>query len=180
MLLECNRCCLLIVDVQERPMPSMADANLVIDNATVLIRAAQRLTVPIMLSRQDPEGLGDLVQPVREAAGDSRVFDKAEFSCFANEIMRKAIRDQGRDQFVFSGVETHVSVLQSALQLAREGYQVAVVEDATSSRRARSHEVAIRRLAQHSIDVVTTEMVVFEWLRQNDGEAFMELASLVR
>ena len=180
MLLERNRSCLLIVDVQERPMPSMADANLVIDNATVLIRAAQRLTVPIMLSRQDPEGLGDLVQPVREAAGDARVFDKTEFSCFANETMRKAIREQGCDQFVLSGVETHVAVLQSALELVCEGYLVAVVEDATSSRRARSHDVAVRRLMQHGIDVATTEMVAFEWLRQTGGEAFEELASLIR
>jgi nicotinamidase-related amidase len=180
MLLACDRSCLLIVDAQERLMPAMADANMVIDNAIVLIRAAQRLNVPILLSRQYPKGLGDTVEPIREAVGDSRIFDKIEFSCFANQEMRKAMQELGRDQFVVAGVEAHVCVLQTAMDLAGEGYQVAIVNDATSSRRQESQDVAMLRMAKDGIDPVTTEMVLFEWLREAGGEEFKELSSLIR
>jgi len=161
-------------------MPAMADPNLVIDNAVVLIRAAHRLGVPVMVSRQYPKGLGDIVGPLREIAGNAALMDKVEFSCFANADMRKVLRESGRDQFILAGVEAHVCVLQTALDLVREGYQVAVVEDATSSRRHTSHDVALRRAAQGGIEPVTTEMVVFEWLRHAGHEAFKDLSALIR
>ncbi len=180
MLLDGARSCLLVVDVQERLMPAMADGEKAAGNIVTLLRAAQRLVVPVILSRQYPKGLGDIIDPVRDAAGDAPTYDKVEFSCFANHDLRKALGELSRDQFVLVGVESHVCVLQSALDLVGEGYQVAVVNDATASRQPASHTTAMARLAQHGADIVTTEMVIFEWLRQAGGEAFKELSSLIR
>lgn len=161
-------------------MPAMDDGEQVVQNTITLLRAAQRLTVPIVMSRQYPKGLGDVTALVQEAAGDAPVFDKVEFSCFANQDMRKALGALNRDQFILAGVEAHVCVLQTALELAGEGYQVAVVEDATTSRRPASHASAMERMARRGVDIVTMEMVIFEWLRVAGDEAFKELSSLVR
>ncbi len=180
MLLDHTRSALLIIDVQDRLMPAMADRDEVVDNTVVLMRAAHRMVVPIILSRQYPKGLGDVVEPVRDAAGDAPVYDKLTFSCFADEALRAALLDLGCDQFVLAGVETHVCVLQSADDLIGEGYQIAVVADAVSSRCPSSKATALTRLAQHGADIVTTEMVLFEWLREAGGEAFKELSSLIR
>ncbi|MEM7123980.1 MAG: hydrolase [Pseudomonadota bacterium] len=180
MLLDQTRSALLIIDVQDRLMPAMADRDDVVANIVILMRAAHRMAVPILLSRQYPKGLGDVVEPVRDAAGDALVYDKLAFSCFADESLRHAMRDMGRDQFVVAGVEAHVCVLQSAADLISEGYQTAVVADAVSSRRAASKQTALARLAQHNADIVTAEMVLFEWLREAGGEAFKELSALIR
>ena len=180
MLLEAGRCALLLIDLQERLMPAIAGGERILARADILLRCARRLEVPVLATRQYPKGLGGLVPPVAGSLSEGECLDKTAFSAFAEPVVRSALRAMGRDQFVLAGVEAHVCVLQSALDLRAEGYDVAVVADAVASRAAESHALALERLRGHGVEVVSVEMVLFEWLQKAGTEAFRELSPLIR
>lgn len=184
MRLERSRAQLLIVDVQERLLPAMAEPDRVLAGCERLIRAARRLDIPITLSEQYPKGLGPTVAPLREAVGAAGlVLEKVEFSCRRNATIARelgAMRSGGRDQTVVCGIEAHVCVTQTVLDLLADGAPVAVVADAVGSRRPASAELALRRLAAAGADIVDTEMVIFEWLDRAGTPEFKELQGLVK
>jgi isochorismate hydrolase len=180
MLMERDRSCLLIVDVQERLAPAMADPASVIANARILIQAAARLGVPVLVSEQYPRGLGPTVPELRALVSDSTRISKLSFSCAADHGLQQRIKDTSRPLLVICGLEAHVCVLQSALGFQQAGLKVFVVADAVSSRAAANRETALRRLAANGVELVTTEMVVFEWLGQAGTPEFKELSRLIK
>ena len=180
MLIECRRSALLLIDVQERLIPAMDGAVRVIEHASILVRAARRLGIPVIATRQYPKGLGDIVAPLKAELGEAPVHDKLAFSAFADETIRAALRELGRDQFVVAGVEGHVCVLQTVLDLLTEGYGVAAVADAIASRRPDNRSFALDRMARHGTEIVSTEMVLFEWLEKAGTDEFRELSALIR
>jgi len=180
MLIERDRSCLLVVDVQERLAPAMADAATVIRNAAVLMQAAARLGVPILVSEQYPQGLGRTVSELRSLAQDSAFFSKIDFSCADDPALSERIGKTDREQVVICGIEAHVCVLQSALGLQRQERECFVVADAVSSRAPVSRDTALQRLGDNGVELVTTEMVVFEWLGKAGTPEFKELSRLIR
>lgn len=180
MLLNRTRSILLVIDVQERLAPSMADSAQTIRNCGILMRSAARLGVPVIVSRQYPKGLGPTVPELAPLAGPDAVFDKVHFSCAADAGIQARIEALARDQIVVSGIETHICVMQTALGLVERGFGVSVVGDATCSRRTADRDLAFRRFAQSGVDLVSTEMVVFEWLEQAGTPEFKELQALVK
>jgi nicotinamidase-related amidase len=183
MLLRAERGFLGVVDVQDRLAPAMATGEAAIARCGILMRAAARLGVPILVSEQYPKGLGRTVPTLAELVAPDAVVEKIHFSC-ADEpdwIARvEALGDAGRDQAVLCGIEAHVCVLQTALGLREKGYRVAVAADAVSSRRAEDAGLALARMQQAGITVVSTEMVVFEWLRRAGSAEFKELSALIK
>lgn len=178
MLLEASRSSLLVVDVQTRLLPAMTDPELVVRNGTILLAAASQLQVPALVSEQYPQGLGPTV-PDLIVAGVP-ILPKMTFSCAADQAIAAAVRASGREQLVIAGIEAHVCVLQTALDFRAAGRQVYVVADAVSSRRPESKAVALDRLRQAGVAVVTTEMVVFEWLHRAGSDAFRALSKLIK
>src|SRR5215468_4771447 len=120
MLIERERSCLLVVDVQERLAPVMSDAAMVIRQASILMQAAARLSVPVLVSEQYPQGLGRTVPELRAQAPESAFFSKISFSCSADPALGDRIGKTGRDQIVICGIEAHVCVLQTALGLQQQ------------------------------------------------------------
>ncbi|MCH8504455.1 MAG: hydrolase [Ectothiorhodospiraceae bacterium] len=172
MLMNAGSSCLLVVDVQERLTPAIHEGERVVDNAGWLIKVAREVDVPVRLTEQYPKGLGPTVPAVRSLVLDEELLEKIHFSSMASDHIRRELATLGRRQIVIAGTEAHVCVLQTSLGLLKEGYEVFVVADAVSSRRAADVELALQRLAQHGAQGVSREMVAFEWLGRADTEVF--------
>jgi nicotinamidase-related amidase len=180
MLLERAKSQVLLVDMQERLVPAIAGAAELIAACRVLLQAAAGLGLPLTVSEQYPKGLGPTVEALADLAPPARRFAKLEFSCCANPGLREQLSQAGRGQVVLAGVEAHVCVLQTALELLDAGYAVHVVTDAVASRRAESRAVALDRLARAGATPVTVEMVLFEWLRSAAAPEFRAISALIR
>ena len=180
MLIDVDLSCLLVVDIQSRLASAIHGCERVIANSGILMRAAARLGVPVLVSEQYPKGLGATVaelDPVMPAGG---VLEKVHFSCMADADYAERMHGNGRGQAVVAGIEAHVCVLQTCMELLDEGYAVFVVADATSSRTPENATAALDRLACAGAQVVSTEMVVFEWLRLAGTPEFKELSALIK
>lgn len=180
MLIERDKSCLLVVDIQEKLAPAVADPAAVIRNSAILMKAAVRLGVPTILSEQYPQGLGPTVPELRELAPNSARLSKISFSCAGDPGLSERVRQTGKSQLVICGMETHVCVLQTALGYSSHRYGTFVVADAVSSRAPANREMGLRRMAENGIELVTTEMVVFEWLAKAGTAEFKELSRLIK
>jgi nicotinamidase-related amidase len=180
MILDAKNSSLLIVDVQQNLAPVMADPRQVYRNCAILLRAAERLAIPVAISEQYPKGLGATVGELMELAPEGAQVEKMHFSCAAAPAVRDRLAGFGRDQVVIAGIEAHVCVLQSALGLKEAGFQVAVVADACSSRDPANHRAAMERMAHNGVEVVTTEMAVFEWMHCAGTPEFKEISKLIK
>jgi len=152
---------LLIVDFQARLMPAIPGGAALVANARRLLDAAAMFGVPVLFTEQNAGGLGPTL-PGLAAEADGRVVHKMNFDACRTAGFIERIGD--RPDLVVAGCETHVCVLQTVLGLIAAGRWVYLVRDAVGSRRAESKETALQRMARHGAEIVTTEMVVFEWL----------------
>ena len=180
MLIDRNRSFLLLVDVQDRLLPAMAEPEILLRNAAILLKAAARLGVPVLASEQYPSGLGHTVPELASLLPAGAVMEKVAFSCLGEAGPTDRITSFGRKQAVICGIEAHVCVLQTAMDLAAKAYEPFVVRDAVSSRAALSVDTALARFQKTGIEVVTTEMVVFEWLARAGTDEFKEVSRLIR
>lgn len=174
---------LVVVDVQERLFPAM-DADHreeVMRNIKVLTTAARRLHLPILVTEQYPKGLGHTLRELKETLGpDVQPIEKVAFSCLQAEGLPARLKATGTRQVVLAGIEAHVCVLMSALDLLAQGYSVHVAADAVTSRTQANWRLATDQLRQAGAVVTATESVLFQLLNQADTDDFRELARLIR
>jgi nicotinamidase-related amidase len=183
MTLDRERTALVVIDVQDRLFPAM-DADHreeVMRNIKVLTATARRLQLGTLVTEQYPKGLGHTLQEVKDAlpAGVQPV-EKVAFSCLGVDAFRSRLTAAGARQLLLVGIEAHVCVLMSALDLLAEGYAVHIVADAVTSRTQANWRLAMAQLRQAGAVVTTTETVLFQLLRQADTDDFRELARLIR
>jgi len=180
MILDRTLSQLLVVDVQDKLLPAMHEGERMVERCAVLMQAAQRLNIPITVSEQYRKGLGATVARLDNIKGDAAVMEKMHFSCAADPAMAARVKGLGRSQVVVCGIESHVCVMQSALGFKTMGFDVFVVADAVTSRKAESVATAESRLRHAGIAVVNTEMAVFEWLHVAGTPEFKELSKLIK
>lgn len=180
MLMESAAACLMIVDVQKRLLGVMDAQRQVVSGCSLMMKAAAVLDVPVVVTEQYPEGLGRTIEPLAELAPEDAFFSKLHFSCAGNTAIRGKIESLAPRQIVIGGIEAHVCVLQTALAFSAAGYDCFVAADATSSRTATNHAAAMARLREAGIGIVTSEMVVFEWLGRAGTPQFKELSGLLK
>jgi nicotinamidase-related amidase len=174
-LLNVANSILVVIDFQQRLMPAIHDGPRIAANARRLVDAARLLAVPVLMTEQNPAGLGSTVP---ELAGSGPVVAKMSFdACAAPDFLEALAGDR---ELVICGCEAHVCVGQTVLSLLGFRRRVTVVQDAIGSRLEESKEVAIRRMERHGAEIVTTEMVVFEWLRTAEHPQFRAAAKLIR
>jgi len=202
MLLELEESQLVLIDYQARLMPAMHEGALAIANARRLSQLAVLLEVPQFYTEQNPSGLGatvaDLLEPLRTAR--AQCLPKMQFSAVEEglgELLRPPVRApqgnarslpkhlqkppaQSRGSIVLAGCEAHICLLQTALDLAEDEFDVWVVTDACSSRTERNRDAAFDRLAGAGVELLTTEMVAFEWLRTAEHPVFREAQALIK
>jgi nicotinamidase-related amidase len=175
-----TRAQLLVIDLQERLMPHIDGAGAVIEQTVRMIRAARELRLPISLSEQNAKALGATVSPVFEAVGDAPRIAKVHFSLCGCKEAQARITSLMRPQVLLCGVEAHVCVQQTALDLLGDQMQPIVLADAVSSRRPLDREVALERMRSAGVVVTTVESVVFELLERCDTELFRRVLPLVK
>lgn len=176
-LLDAANAHLLLIDFQTRLMPAIHDGGAVVENAGRLLRAGRRLGVTASFTEQNPGKLGGTVAEVAPEAGEP-VLSKMTFdACRAREAHWKLGPD---GTLVVAGCETHVCVLQTVLALLARGRRVCVVADAVGSRMVQNRDRALDRMERHGAEIVTTEMVIFEWLETAEHPAFREIVALIR
>jgi nicotinamidase-related amidase len=180
MLLDHRRSLLFVVDIQSRLAPAIAGAEAAIARARILLAAAARLEVPIVVSEQYPEGLGHTDERLLPLPEGACILPKLAFSAARDAAISSHLAGLGRRQIVLVGMETHVCVLQTALGLKEAGYEVAVVADAVGSRLPERRALGLERLRAHGVDIVDSEMVVFEWLGEAGTPMFRELIRLIK
>ena len=174
MLMDSAKSSLLIVDVQERLLPAIADGQDVLRNCIWLAGVARRLKVPVVVSEQYPAGLGPTAAPLLAALEDARFVEKSRFACVADGC-RPVTEVDARRQVVVAGTEAHVCVMQTVLELRWQGKEVFLVEDAVGSRKPGDKAASLARMRAHGVEVVTREMVAFEWLKRSATEVFREV-----
>ncbi len=202
MLLDADECQLVLVDYQTRLMPAMLDAGAVIANAVRLAKLASLVRVPAFLTEQNPSGLGPTLPEILAACSPApRVLAKMQFSAVEEGLgewlrptpkpvqgnarslpkhLQKPVAGPERGTVVLAGCEAHVCLLQTALNLLEDEFEVWVVTDACSSRSERNRDAAFDRLAGAGVELVTTEMVAFEWIRSAEHPDFKAMQALIK
>jgi nicotinamidase-related amidase len=180
MRIEAARSLLFIVDIQEKLAPAIHDGAAAIANNARLLQAAAHFGLPVFISEQYVRGLGATVAELQPWTVNARIFEKIHFGATREPGILDAVRATGRRQIILTGMEAHVCVLQTALGLLEAGFDVCLVADATSSRTPANRQLAFDRLRQAGAHIVSTEMVLFEWLDRAGTADFRALLPLIK
>lgn len=180
MLIRREKSLLLVVDIQEKLAPAISESQAAVANNIRLLTGARQLGVPSFVSEQYVRGLGPSLAEIRDAAVAARFFEKMHFSCTGEPGIIELLRASGRQQVVLTGMEAHVCVLQTAFGLIEAGFSVFLVADATSSRSPESRTAAIERMRAGGVHIVTSEMVLFEWLEEAGTDDFRAILPLIK
>lgn len=172
MLLNREKSIVTVVDVQARLLPGVFEHERLVNNCKWLVRLAHLVGVPVIGSEQYPEGLGHTEDSLRELVGEANLYGKTLFSCIDDSGFEAAFNAHGRQQVVLCGMESHACVVQSVLRMLDKGLDVFVVADAVSARNPSDTEIALRRIDRAGAQLVTREMVGFEWLRGSGAAEF--------
>lgn len=182
-LVHRTRAVLAIVDIQERLLGALAEdrRTAVVERALIAVDTALVLGVPVLVSEQYPKGLGPTAAPIRQHLGDAFApIEKLAFSCGRSPEFRQALERTGRREVILCGVETHVCVLQTALDLVHENYQVFIAADAVASRRDVDRDTALALLRQAGVTIGTTEMFAFQMLECAGTDEFRKISKIVK
>ena len=180
--LDADRACVLVIDVQEKLLPLVRDHDNIVSATRKLLTAAPIFELPVIVTEQYPRGIGHTVDGLASHLESSRatVVEKSAFSAWAEPAVREAILNLDRPQVILTGIETHVCVQQTALDLASRDYDVYVCADAVGSRGRSDHEQALERMRQEGIWVTTVESVFFELCGRCDAPRFKPMLEIIK
>lgn len=179
-MLNPEEAALVLVDFQGRLAEIVDLSELVVPNLIRLVKGCQTLEMPILATLQVPEKLGPIIPELGEALGDQQIINKAAFSALREPGFMLALRESGRKQFLLTGIEAHVCVLQTGLDLLDADYQVHVLSDGVFSRTAENHDLALQRLHDAGATVSSVEIALFELIRTSRHPAFRTISKLVK
>lgn len=180
--LERDKALLVVIDVQEKLCLAMDDnvrAKLV-KNTGILLEAATELQIPVLVTEQYVKGLGSTLPELKEKAGNAACFEKMTFSCCGSSEFVAAVKASGRSQVVITGMETHVCVLQTVIELRDAGLEVHLVKDAVMSRSKQNWQTAVDAMTLAGAVPTCTESVLFQLLKAAGTDEFRKLSKLVR
>ena len=172
----------LVVDIQQKLAPHLTHVAIMVENATRVLKGALLFNVPITIAEQYPKGLGHSVDELKPFINDN-VITKESFSCFGEAAIVSKLKQyqlQGKSTLIVLGCEAHVCVLQTVLDALAANFNVIVVSDAVSSRKASDIDLAKTRLEKCGVTYVSTEMLLFEWTQTKNNPHFKEISRLVK
>ena len=171
---------LMVIDIQTKLAPSVDNAEGVVANTTKLLNVADALDVPILATEQYPKGLGPTIDQLVPLIPTGAIIEKEHFCSTSDPICAARLDDLARRQVVLTGMEAHICVLQTALDLKSRNYAPIIVADAVSSRAVANYQAALDRARHEGVDIATTEMVVYEWLEKANTDAFRAVLPLIK
>ena len=176
-----SKAILVVMDVQERMMPAIDNADARIDKITRLVRGCVELRVPVLVTEQYSKGLGPTVAPIREALGEKyNPLEKMTFSAAKDLDFMQAYDASGKHHLLICGVEAHVCVYQTARDLFNLGWTVEVIGDATGSRTEQDRRMAFIRMGRHGVDISSVEMALFDMMESAEAEEFRSVAAIIK
>jgi nicotinamidase-related amidase len=178
-LLSRDNAIVIVIDVQPPFLRAIEGADSLARSINILLSGSARLGVPIIATLQNENKLGGLAEEIGIPTG-CKAIKKTSFSCAGNEAIVSAIETSGRAQVMLCGVEAHICVVQTALDLVHRGYQVHVVADAVSSRQDQHRELALRRMERAGVILTTVESALYEMLGSSDAVEFRSILQLVK
>ncbi len=171
----------LIVDYQERLVPVMWNSKVLLQNSELLVKGLKALGIPMVISQQYTKGIGMTVPAIAEAAGEEfTYYDKLTFSCAEDNTILQRVLETGRKNIVLCGIEAHICVLQTAIDLLAKGFHVILVEDCISSRKENDRRIAVQRAAAEGAVITTYESLLFELTRVAKTEVFKKISNLIK
>jgi len=179
-LLQKEKSALLIIDIQEKILPVIWESQRVIDNTLKLINGFNILNVPVYYTEQYAKGLGHTELKIKSALENIQPINKMTFSCCGNDNLLIDLKQNSIENIVVCGVESHVCVLQSALDLIANGFHVHIASDAVSSRRKFDFEIALRRMEKNGAHISLTESILFEMLNVCGTDEFKMISKIIK
>ncbi len=179
-LLDREDTLLVVVDIQERLAAVMEQKDRVVANCLHLIEAAKLLGIPLVVTEQYPKGLGPTVPEIRDAVPSYAPLEKIDFSCCGEQSFSDRISQSGRRKLIVCGMETHVCVLQTVLDLLRQGYIVHVVDDAVCSRKNENYRTALELMRSAGAIISCTETVLFQLLKKAGTDEFKTISKRIK
>ena len=170
----------MVVDFQEKLMPVMACAEDLETRTNILIKGLKVLDIPVFMTQQYTKGIGMTIPSIRQSMETEEYFDKTAFSCFDDEAIRSRIESTGRKNVIICGIEAHICVLQTCMDLKAAGYVPVLVTDCISSRKLSDKEIALLRAQSEGIILTTSEAVLFELTRKAGTPVFKEISRLIK
>ncbi len=176
-----DNCVCVIVDMQQKLLPAMSDPAGVLDRTMMLVKGMKELQVPLLVTEQYPQGLGNTVAELADLFDDSdRIIAKTSFSCFGEEQFTGALDIESRPVMIIAGIESHVCVAQTALDAVNSGYRVFIAADAVCSRKPSDRETALAQLRHAGCTIASSEAILFMLLRSARHPSFKVISKLVR
>ncbi len=169
-----------LVDVQERLFPHIGNKEILEKNLLTLVKGLKVLNVPFIVNEQYKKGIGETIPSLKELVETYSSYEKTTFSCCQNDETMKAIKNSNKKVVIVAGIETHVCVLQTCIDLLENGFKVVLVTDCCSSRKENDTKFAIKRLIQAGAIPTTYESILFELTLDAKNPCFKEISSLVK
>jgi nicotinamidase-related amidase len=179
-LLEIDNTTLLIVDIQGNLADLMHGKELLFKSMQKLIKGIQVLNIPIIWVEQNPQGLGPTIPEIADILPNIQPISKTSFSSCRNDSFLQAINALNRKQLLIAGIETHICVYQTSVELVDMGYDVQVVTDAVSSRNMTNKEIGLQKMRDSGVSLTSVETALFELLKVAEGEKFQEILKIVK
>jgi nicotinamidase-related amidase len=179
-MLAVEDCVLVVIDIQGKLAQLMYQKEALFENAQKLIKGAQILEIRVIVTEQYPQGLGPTIPEITALLPHFRPLPKVAFSCCNDEGFQQQLLAVNRRQIMICGIEAHVCIYQTAVDLLAAGYEVEVVADAVSSRTAENREIALQRMRDEGVKITSVEMALFELLQVAEGPKFKEISRIVK
>ncbi len=179
-MLKVENSLLVVIDIQGTLAQKMHDKPFFIENLKKMIKGAQILNVPLLVTEQIPQKLGPTIPEIASLFSDFQPIPKASFSCCGEPEFMKKFNAIGRTQILLTGIEAHVCVYQTAVELKSLGYEVHLLTDCVSSRTAENKLTAIERMKTEGVKLTTAEMALFELMKIAEGDKFREMVKVVK
>ncbi|MCP4401295.1 MAG: hydrolase [bacterium] len=171
---------LALVDIQEKLLHVMHEKATLLANLQKLIKGAKVLNIPIIWAEQNPKGLGPTALELRELLPDLQPIEKRSFSCCGQQQFVRQLKKMQCEQVLVAGIEAHVCVFQTVMDLCALGYEVQVVKDGVSSRTHENMQVGLERVKEAGVVLTSVEMALFELLKAAEGEEFKQILKIVK
>lgn len=170
----------LFIDIQEKLVNMLKNSEELAANNEILVKTASVLNLPVIVTEQYPKGLGKTVFSIQKYLKSENIFEKTSFSAVANTQLMAKLRDYNPKNIVITGIESHICVYQTALELLNNGYNVYIVKNAVSSRNSKDYKTALQLLRDFGARLTCVETVVFELLKTSKHPNFKEIQALIK
>ena len=171
---------LLVIDIQEKFRNVINQFDKVIHNSNKLIKAANILKIPILVTEQYPKGLGITVKEIKETLDDYTYSEKVSFDCFGDVNFIKKLEEKNKPNLIICGIEAHICITQTVLSALENKYNVYLIADAVSSRKEEDYKIALRRLESDGAKLASTEMIIFQLIKDSKDKNFKDISSIVK